>query len=185
MHNFIVLSLFALFGLVVIWNTVNARKKGHRGVGTLPIHKGLFILGKICMGVTWAFFIGQALNIHLTPFPVPPILSWLGTGLLSIGIPFVVLAFFQLGTQGKFGLSDEKAHFVTTGIFRVTRNPMYLGFFLLSIASCIYCPNVVNPICAVIAIAIHHKIVLGEEAFLSQQFPDQWIQYATRVRRYL
>jgi len=37
----------------------------------------------------------------------------------------------------------------------------------------------------IIALTIHHKIILAEEVFLQSRFGEEWIRYRNNVRRYL
>ncbi|MHA1650177.1 MAG: methyltransferase family protein [Candidatus Helarchaeota archaeon] len=184
-NNIIVLSLFLLFAIVVLVNGIKLKSKKEEFLGKTPINKLIFLSGKISMGISWGFFIAQALSINLAFFQVNIYLSWIGTCIFIIGIIFVLSSFYYLGISSKFGLPGEKLVLVTNGIYSISRNPMYLGFFLISIASCVYCPNPLNFIFAGVGIIIHHKIVMSEESFLFQQFKEEWIKYKKKVRRYL
>ena len=185
LHNIIVISLFAIFITTVIYTGGKTKRKGENFFGDTPINKWLFFLGKFSMGATWIFFFLQSLTINLAFFVVPQLLSWIGTIIQAIGVVFVISAFYFLGSRSRFGLPGEGSILITNGIYRISRNPMYFGFFLVSTASCFYCPNFLNPILAAIGILIHHKIVLSEENFLSQQFKEDWVNYMRKVRRYL
>ena len=105
--------------------------------------------------------------------------------LLLAGLGFAIPSLFQLGEELRFGLSQQQAAIKSTGLYRVSRNPLYLGFYLVAFASCLYVPHALNLILVLIALTVHHRIILAEEQFLHQQFGKTYDQYTWRVRRYL
>ncbi|WP_433163137.1 methyltransferase family protein [Kribbella sp. CA-247076] len=74
---------------------------------------------------------------------------------------------------------------VTTGVYGVSRNPMYVGTTLLHLGIGLTTRS--GWILATLPLtsaAIHHG-VLAEERRLSEQFPEEFRQYCGAVRRYL
>jgi protein-S-isoprenylcysteine O-methyltransferase Ste14 len=83
------------------------------------------------------------------------------------------------------GLPDEETELRTAGIYRISRNPMYVGFLLTGLASCLYAPHPLNFVLLIVFVLIHHQIVIAEEEFLIRRFKEDWLEYRFRVRRYL
>ena len=99
---------------------------------------------------------------------------------------FFTLAIMGLGTFSlRMGLAQEKTVLRTTGIYRVSPNPMLLGLYLMALASAIYVQNPINWILVIIALTVHHKIILAEELSMRDRFGEQWTAYCKSVRRYL
>ena len=75
---------------------------------------------------------------------------------------------------------------VTTGPFKMTRNPMYLGmvFCLIGIAVALgsLLPFVLIP---VFILVIQTQFILAEERFLEELFGDEYLAYKKRVRRWI
>lgn len=75
---------------------------------------------------------------------------------------------------------------ISTGIYRVTRNPMYLGMALLQIAIGIGLANwwliIAVPIVLVI---VYSTAIRHEEAYLEQKFGRVYVDYRHSVRRWL
>ncbi|MHA1291940.1 MAG: methyltransferase family protein [Promethearchaeota archaeon] len=67
----------------------------------------------------------------------------------------------------------------------MSRNPMYVAFFLSYFGTIFYTLNIFIIILSIIGITIHHKIVINEEKFLEKRFGDDYFHYKKRVRRYL
>jgi protein-S-isoprenylcysteine O-methyltransferase Ste14 len=81
---------------------------------------------------------------------------------------------------------DQASSLVTTGIYRVTRNPMYVGllFVLLAWAAFLSAPwSLVGP---VVFVAYMTRFqILPEESALTRAFGDAYASYTASVRRWL
>ena len=75
---------------------------------------------------------------------------------------------------------------VTSGVYRVSRNPMYLGFLLILAGWAVYLSNagaaVLLP--AFVAYMTQYQIKPEERALLAK-FGSEFAQYVSRVRRWL
>jgi len=75
---------------------------------------------------------------------------------------------------------------VTTGIYRITRNPMYLGFLLIL---CSFIFKLANPILAVMlplfVVYMNKFQIVPEERVLSELFGDAYEKYLQQVRRWI
>ena len=75
---------------------------------------------------------------------------------------------------------------VTDGVYRVTRNPMYLGMVLVLFGCALTVGAsyalLVPPLFAVI---IEIRFIRPEEAMLRDLFPDEFPAYCDRVRRWI
>lgn len=75
---------------------------------------------------------------------------------------------------------------ITGGVFRLTRNPIYLAFALLHLgcALSLSSPGMLIMLPPILWV-MHHHVIAAEEAFHEQQFGDQWQRYRQRVRRWI
>ena len=75
---------------------------------------------------------------------------------------------------------------ITTGVYRITRNPMYLGMVLILIGGVIIggsvTPALVPPLFVWI---IHRQLIRHEESRLTDQFGAAYADYRQRVRRWI
>lgn len=73
------------------------------------------------------------------------------------------------------------------GIYRWSRNPMYLGFLLLLIACGIYSANLVALVSGPLAFFLYMTAfqIKPEEDALTLIFGDDFVRYKARVRRWL
>jgi protein-S-isoprenylcysteine O-methyltransferase Ste14 len=75
---------------------------------------------------------------------------------------------------------------VTSGPFRFSRNPLYLGLTVMFLGLTL-AMNTWWGIIAMIPLAavMHSAVILREERYLEEKFGEGYRQYRTRVRRYL
>ena len=114
---------------------------------------------------------------------VPPIAGWI-TGML--GLVGMLAAQAGMGAAFRVGLDEsETPSLVTTGLHRVSRNPVYVFsvLYLVGVSLWAPCAAVLVGLCA-IAAGIH-GLALEEERFLAATLGPEFEAYRRRVRRYL
>jgi len=186
MEKIIVPVLFIIFLISAIVPRIMQKRKQIETVGCIGINRKLFILGKLALFISFILIPVQLFFVNLSLFEKNGVFFWIGVTLLGIGVMLFTLAIIRLGTFSlRVGLAQENTSLRTTGIYRFSRNPMLLGLYLMAIGSAIYVQNPINWILVMIALSVHHKIILAEEVFLENRFGDKWTEYRNRVRRYI
>lgn len=75
---------------------------------------------------------------------------------------------------------------VVNGIYRFTRNPMYLGMAMAALAVAIFCQSFSGVALTLVAVLIIDRFVIRrEEAYLQRRFGDEYLSYNQQVRRWL
>lgn len=109
--------------------------------------------------------------------------------LASVGVVVVVagiFAFLRAGTTIKPTNPGATTSLVTGGVFRFSRNPMYLGLLLFLIAWAVYLLNGLALILVpVFVIYMNRFQIEPEERALSSLFGPEYTSYQARVRRWL
>jgi len=84
-------------------------------------------------------------------------------------------------------LTPEKSSaLVVTGLYRISRNPMYIGFFLFLLSICIYLANIVTLVFLPLFVLVINRFqIQPEEKVLETIFGDEYRQYSNRVRRWI
>ena len=121
------------------------------------------------------------------PFPLPGV-DWIIGGLLIlIGLTLAAAGirnFSRAGTPVR-SIKPTRA-LVTTGIHGWTRNPIYLGMFLLYGGIGVAAQSPWTLILTLpLAIPIRYGVVTREETYLERRFGDAYRDYKARVRRWL
>ena len=138
------------------------------------------------------FFITLLLMIVLhyffpiTVFVVPA-LSYSGVVLIVLGFVFVLWSAFLFGKAGTpIRPFQESKQLVRGGMYRVTRNPMYLGLSIMLVGVAIVLGSV-SPFIPIplFVCLIHNLFIVQEELMLEEHFGDDYIEYKLSVRRWL
>lgn len=139
------------------------------------------------MAATLAMWALAAWSPH---FRLPLPLAWLLPALIAAAAVGVVtagvLTFRRWGTTIDPTRSASAAHLVTSGVYRITRNPMYLGFAGLLLAWALYLEawwSLAWPSVFVVYISVFQ--IAPEERALRAKFGVAFDAYIARVRRWI
>lgn len=107
--------------------------------------------------------------------------------LLGLGIGLSgVIAFLQSKTTANPKRPSEASKLVSTGIYRYSRNPMYLGMLCLLISWLFYLGNPLSILGIIVYMAYLTRFqIIPEERVLQEKFQDDFLDYTRRVRRWL
>ncbi|NMF59398.1 methyltransferase family protein [Pseudanabaena yagii] len=117
---------------------------------------------------------------------------------LSISLPLAVIAMisagwfstsaFQTMTRAQTAIDPAKpaTAIVSDGVFRFSRNPLYLSLTLLYIGislllNAVWAFPLLLPLLAVVQIGVIQR----EEVYLERKFGDEYLRYKAKVRRWL
>jgi len=110
-------------------------------------------------------------------------------GLLLLAAGCVALLWcvrdFYVAGKGTLAPWSPPAHLVEVGLYRRSRNPMYVAvtLILLGWATAFAVPGLFLYALA-IAVAFHLRVVFGEEPWLARTHGARWEDYARRVPRW-
>lgn len=147
----------------------------------IPIH---FLFAKLSLFITWFLFCSKAIIPDMGYATSTITVEWVGVSLLYVGVVIIVLGMHEMGVSLRIGLPEQRATLKIKGIFRLTRNPLYIGTYFISVGSCLYFPDLVNIAFTIYGIVAHHFIILNEEKYLLQQYGDRYTNYTQKVNRY-
>lgn len=154
-------------------------------IGKTPINPILFYTGKISGYCTWVILLLSVLDIPVVAVHSAPAFKYTSYALFLTGLLLTLLSMINLGRSTRLGLPQEDTVFKTNGVYGLSRNPMYLGFDLLTLSAILYTLNIGVISLGIYSIVIYHFIILGEEKFLEQRFGNVYIDYRQKIRRYL
>lgn len=114
------------------------------------------------------------------------IVSWIGTVLCIIGLLLFLLSLISFGKSFRVGIDeDHPGHLVTSGIFAISRNPIYTSFGLVLLGIFLIFPNWILLLYLGAGIWLFNRQVLREEESLKKIYGKEYMEYCKKVRRYL
>ena len=173
------------FMIVLIGGEKLLRSKNIDMGGEPPIGKALFSSSKYSILLLWAAMIAYSWGINLSFMKTPELLKGVSLCLWISGFAFLFIGRFGLGNAFRIGSPKESTNLKVDGLFRFSRNPMYLGMYATLFAPVLYTMNPILFIISAYVVIVHHKIVLAEEQYLQRVFGEQYTEYCHHVRRYL
>jgi protein-S-isoprenylcysteine O-methyltransferase Ste14 len=110
-----------------------------------------------------------------------------GTSVAALGAMMILSAQVWFKRSGQHPAPWKPSpELLVKGVYRYTRNPMYVGMTLFQLGLGIALDNVWVATLSPLALAVIHVIaVKPEEAYLTEKFGESYVRYTAAVRRYL
>jgi protein-S-isoprenylcysteine O-methyltransferase Ste14 len=111
-----------------------------------------------------------------------------GVLILATGIVLLLWCVHDFYVAGKGTLApwDPPRRLVRIGLYRYSRNPMYLSVIVILLGwTLAYQSSSVGIYSAIVAVAFHLRVILGEEPWLARTYGAAWQQYAAVVPRWI
>jgi protein-S-isoprenylcysteine O-methyltransferase Ste14 len=134
-----------------------------------------------------ALLLQQWIDLRLAAEPIH-VWQWSAGLLLTIGGAILFLWSLRLFLKAGTGLMPDQAaeRLVTSGPYRLSRNPQFVGFSAvyigLALAMNVLWPMLLLPIVVVVTNA---TVIRLEERYLTRVFGDAYLNYQRQVRRWL
>lgn len=143
-----------------------------------PLPPIYLFLGLVAASFMYAY--SPSLNV------MPGYLSVLGLGLIALGTMTALFAGMTLRSRGTAVSFARSSVLVVDGVFRRTRNPMYLALIAILAGAALMFGNIAAlavPVVVFAALALH--LVPLEEAKLEEEFGQEYLDYKKQTPRWL
>lgn len=113
---------------------------------------------------------------------------YVGALVMISGFSILLSCILRFATEGKGTISpvDPTKKLVAKGLYRYSRNPMYLGAMLALTGEAVFWQSLVLAIyAAIVFIGFNLFIILHEEPRLKRDFGAEYESYFQKVRRWL
>lgn len=173
-----------------VWKRTGVNPVTFRGADTA--HDYIGKLFKIVMLVLTLTVIIYALAPSFYQYLLPIVwlenraVQYIGLGLLLLSLVWTILAQIQMGNSWRIGIDEEKeTALVQTGLFRLSRNPIFLGMQITLFGFFLAAPNALTLLILVLGFVLIQIQVRLEEEFLSKTRGENYDEYRRKVRRWL
>lgn len=186
-HYLAVLTVVLLLGMVLarIWLM---RRQGTRAFYFGNIDRKDFLIPPFALFYFYLIF-AAAFNLPSVGQQVffdSSITSWLGVFLCLAGLSVLLWSLVSFGKSFRVGIDTEHSGgLVTTGVFALSRNPIYVAFACILLGEFLVFPNWILLVYIGAGVWLFHRQVLREEEYLRRAYGREYEEYCNRVRRYL
>jgi protein-S-isoprenylcysteine O-methyltransferase Ste14 len=178
-------ALWCAFYLAYIAKMVLLARQGIQGsiLGKNALEKALLA---VTYGGAAIQFISIVFPQWVWSFQAFPTAKEGGLLLMLLGVVCFIAAMGTMRNNWRAGFSEKQnTSLVTHGIYRISRNPAFVGFDLLYIGCALIFPNALNLLICFLAVVLFHRQILSEEQFLSRTFGMHYTAYCKSVMRYV
>ncbi len=113
------------------------------------------------------------------------LLKVIGDIFVIIGTIIFLIAYFNLNLLADLADKSNLSKLKSTGIYAISRNPIYLGLHIITIGFSLIIPTWITFICIIIFIINFHYRIKLEEKELEEIFGKAYIDYRRKVLRYI
>jgi protein-S-isoprenylcysteine O-methyltransferase Ste14 len=124
-------------------------------------------------------------NIFVQPLRL---YHYMGTILFLIGLIIMLSCIIRFATKGQGTLSpaDPTKRLVVTGLYRFSRNPMYIGVMLILIGETVFTQSASLLIYSLFIFLLFNIFILvHEEPRLKRVFGEEYTEYQQKARRWI
>ena len=195
--NISMLIILGIFYFLLISRTIMLRMRGVKAFvlgkgkrGLAAVVEVLFFIGLF----VWSFeIVRHSIHWHTDFLPVlsryffnVPVVRITGLVISGLGLIIFLTALVSFSNSWRVGIDKENpGSLVTTGIFAVSRNPIFLFIDLFFIGVFLVFSNLFFLLAAIVVITGIHFQILQEEKFLLSEYGDAYRHYYSKARRYI
>lgn len=145
----------------------------------------LLLLLLVLTGAIYAFYSEGVKYLLPVWYLETPFFQWIGIAILVIALAWIALAQHQMSNSWRIGIDEKnKTELVTTGVFAISRNPIFLGMLCTLFGLFLVIPNAIT-FCVLITGMISVQVqVRLEEEFLTRLHGQDYVDYCSRTRRW-
>ena len=114
-----------------------------------------------------------------------PVLKIIGLILILLGDVIFFLSVYYMKTIWRVGIDETRNDkLITNGIYRISRNPAFLGFDLTYLGLALVFPNPIMIIFTIILIWLFDDQIMIEEEYLERKYKEEYLEYKKKTKRY-
>lgn len=182
----------ALLVLVIFYGIYFAKMLAQRrqGIQTRQIgrvkEKSVHIVELLMSIATLAAPVIQILSIIFGWNHMPANARFTGFCIGVLGDMIFLVSVLCMKDSWRAGIPDkDRTKLVTTGIYRYSRNPAFLGFDFMYVGLLLMYFNLSMLVVSAFAIIMLHLQILQEERYLTENYGESYREYRKHVLRYL
>ena len=148
----------------------------------IKLHPAVIVVGCLLVSIVAR----QTWHLNLAP-GILTVFRYLGIALEITGVAVLVMSYRSMAAaKTTIDPREHSSKVVTSALYAYSRNPIYLGWFLL-IAGIGFrnASLLVLVMAATMVLLLYWAVILEEEAYLERKFGEEYLRYKKSVRRWL
>ena len=147
----------------------------------VKLHPAVIVVGCLLLSV----LVRNAWHLNLDS-ELLSALRYIGLAFMFVGVATLVLAYGSMArAKTTIDPREHSSRIVTSGIYAYSRNPIYLGWFLLIASRGLLNASVLVLLVAVtMLLLLYWAVIVEEEKYLESKFGEEYVTYKRRVKRW-
>lgn len=182
------------FGIAFVLKSVLVARKIGKNPLVLPKDDSAFgLIGryfKLCLIFMFVYILANAIipnwnyyEIYI-PFLQKSIYNYSGLVILVVALIWTITAQIQMKDSWRIGIDyDKKSELVTSGLFSISRNPIFVGMILSLLGLFLCLPTLFSSLFLALGYILIQIQIRLEEEFLLKEHGELYKNYLTKVRR--
>lgn len=182
------------FGIAFIGKSVIVKKRIGKNPLVLPNDESAYGLIGFYFKLTMIFMFAYVLLFAFVPklydqfLPITHLdtltVKYIGLGLLALSLIWTIIAQGNMKNSWRIGIDTEtKTELITTGLFKLSRNPIFFGMIISLVGLFLTTPNALTGLFLILGYVLIQIQIRLEEEFLTNQHGQKYAVYKQKVRR--
>jgi len=187
MQGYFALATMILLLILVLSRVLLMKRIGIKAVRFGEMDKKDFLIPPFALFLFY-LILASALNLPKigTELFRSEVLQWVGVTFCILGLLLFLLSLISFGKSFRVGIDEEQpGSLVTTGVFAVSRNPIYTAFEFILLGIFLIFTNWIILLYLIAGLWLFNRQVLREEESLQRFYGEDYVKYCEKVRRYL
>ena|SRR6218665_2032515 len=180
------------FGISFVAKTIIVARRIKKNPLVLPQDESAYALVgnyfKLCLARIFVYVILFPFLSEISFLPIDfldvKLMKIVEMTLMLLALIWTIVAQNQMKNSWRIGIdNDMKTELVTSGLFSISRNPVFLGMILSLVGLFFLTPNAVSLLFLILGYVLIQVQIRLEEEFLYRQHGEKYLDYLIKVRR--
>ena len=158
--------------------------KDDSAYGLIGLYFKLTLIAMFIYVLAYSFFPSWHSIFLVIPSLDNEINKYIGLLVLAVSLVWTIIAQGHMKNSWRIGIDTEtKTELVTTGLFGLSRNPIFFGMILSLVGLFLVTPNALTLVFLILGYVLIQIQIRLEEEFLTKEHGQNYIAYKHKVRR--
>ena len=191
---FLPIYFIVYFGIAFVAKSIIVAKRSGKNPLVLPKDDSAYGLIGFYFKLTLIFMFVYVLLFAFVPtlydkfLPISQLdtltIKYVGLGFLTFALIWTIIAQGHMKNSWRIGIDTQtKTELVTTGLFQISRNPIFFGMIVSLLGLFLTTPNALTGLFLILGYVLIQIQIRLEEEFKTDQHGQKYIDYKQKVRR--